>query len=184
MDKLDDYRERSAEQRHQETSALCFQGKGKVWSVTATRRWSMRPYEGIFSMWLFFCMSVSEYLIVHHDSVSCRGVKGLEHTPVLTNCAVCESYLWLLCCPHQPWCIFEIGGKKSFFYTNLQRTLPRYWNNKPNTRDQLLLHQWWTEIHRCARAGLSSCPCWRMGWQKFCSAPIIPGNQLITLELK
>lgn len=67
-----------------------------------------------FSMWLFFFMSVCEYLIVHHDSVSCRGVKALEQTPVLTNCAVCESYLWLLCCSHQPWCILGIEKKALF----------------------------------------------------------------------
>lgn len=182
MDKHDDCRERSAEQRDTKKQVLW-----KSLISHCHRKMKHATLWRHFSMWLFVFMSVCEYLIVHHDSVSCRGVKALEHTPVLTNCAVCESYLWLLCCSHQPWCIFEIE-KKSFVYrvlfcTNLQGALPRYWNNKPNTRDQLLLHQRWTEIHRCARAGLSSCPCWRMGWQKFCWAPIIPGSQLMTLEL-
>lgn len=109
MDKHDDCRERSAEQRDTKKQVLwkslishCHR---KVKHATLWRH---------FSMWLFVFMSVCEYLIVHHDSVSCRGVKALEHTPVLTNCAVCESYLWLLCCSHQPWCIFEIGKKALF----------------------------------------------------------------------
>lgn len=110
MDKHDDCRERSAEQRDTKKQVLwkslishCHK---KVKHATLWRH---------FSMWLFVFMSVCEYLIVHHDSVSCRGVKALEHTPVLTNCAVCESYLWLLCCSHQPWCIFEIEKKKALF---------------------------------------------------------------------
>lgn len=105
MDKHDECRERSAEQRDTKKQVLwkslishCHR---KVKHATLWRH---------FSMWLFVFMSVCEYLIVHHDSVSCRGVKALEHTPVLTNCAVCESYLWLLCCSHQPWCIFEAAS--------------------------------------------------------------------------